>query len=173
MEYIENDMLGLLKSARMGYSNWLSIDAIRWISYQLFSALSYLHSHNIIHRDLKPANLLITSNCDLKLADFGLSRQIGNVLVSNYTNRVITLWYRPPELILGATHYGPEVDIWSAGCILGELLSGSSLFPNYNNDNEFSQLQLIFRSCGYPDDPTLLDLIKYLLVIHYIVERMV
>ena len=139
MEYIEHDLLGLQKSSRMGYSSWLSIDAIRWLMYQLFSVLAYLHANNIIHRDIKSANMLVTSTGDRKLADFGLSRRISNPLVVEYTNRVITLWYRPPELILGATQYGPEVDIWSAGCILGELLTGMTLFPNYN-DNEFYQL---------------------------------
>ena len=155
MEYVDHDLLGLQKSCRMGYSNWLSIDAVRWFAYQLFSVLAYLHSRNIIHRDIKSANLLISSTGDLKLADFGLSRRISNPLITEFTNRVITLWYRPPELILGATRYGPEVDIWSAGCILGELLTGAILFPNYN-DNEFFQLDLIFRRCGYPDDPALL-----------------
>lgn len=155
MEYVDHDLLGLQKSCRMGYSNWLSIDAVRWFAYQLFSVLAYLHSRNIIHRDIKSANLLISSTGDLKLADFGLSRRISNPLITEFTNRVITLWYRPPELILGATRYGPEVDIWSSGCILGELLTGAILFPNYN-DNEFFQLDLIFRRCGYPDDPALL-----------------
>ena len=155
MEYVDHDLLGLQKSCRMGYSNWLSIDAVRWFAYQLFSVLAYLHSRNIIHRDIKSANLLISSTGDLKLADFGLSRRISNPLITEFTNRVITLWYRPPELILGATRYGPEVDIWSAGCILGELLTGAILFPNYN-DNEFFQLDLIFRRCGYPEDPALL-----------------
>ena len=155
MEYIEHDLLGLQKSSRMGYSSWLSIDAIRWLMYQLFSVLAYLHANYIIHRDIKSANMLVTSTGDLKLADFGLSRRISNPLMVEYTNRVITLWYRPPELILGATQYGPEVDIWSAGCILGELLTGMTLFPNYN-DNEFYQLDLIFRRCGYPEDPSLL-----------------
>lgn len=160
MEYVEYDLLGLLKSARMNYSKCLSIDAVRYIAYQLFSALAYLHKHNIIHRDLKSANILISANCEVKLADFGLSRCIGNIMKNEYTSRVITLWYRPPELILGSTYYGPEVDIWSAGCILGELLSGDTLFPNYNN-NEYVQLQLIFRKCGYPKDPVLLQLIEY------------
>lgn len=159
MEYVEYDLLGLLKSARMKYSKSLSVDAVRYIAFQLFSALAYLHNHNIIHRDLKSANILISSNCEVKLGDFGLSRCIGNIMISEFTNRVITLWYRPPELILGSTHYGPEVDIWSAGCILAELLSGDTLFPNYNN-SEISQLQLIFQKCGFPDDPLLLELLE-------------
>lgn len=171
MEYVDHDLLGLLKSSRMGFSNWLSIDAIRWIMYQLFSSLAYLHRNNVIHRDIKPANLLITSQCDLRLADFGLSRRIGNPLITKYTSRVITLWYRPPELILGSTFYGPEVDIWSAGCILVELLTGTTLFPNYNN-NEYYQLQLIFSRCGYPDDPLLLNLMKWVTIfIHSIIGK--
>ena len=172
MEYVEYDLLGLLKSARMNYSKCLSIDAVRYIAYQLFSALAYLHKHNIIHRDLKSANILISANCEVKLADFGLSRCIGNFMRTEYTSRVITLWYRPPELILGSTYYGPEVDIWSAGCILAELLSGDTLFPNYNN-NEYIQLQLIFRKCGYPTDPVLLQLIEYLFILLSSIEKII
>ena len=159
MEYVDHDLLGLQRSSRKGQTKWLSIEAIKWIMFQLFSALSYLHSHNIIHRDIKSANLLITSTGDLKLSDFGLSRRTCNFLISEYTTHVITLWYRPPELILGISRYGSEVDIWSAGCIFGELLSGETLFPNYNN-NEFDQLDLIFRCCGYPSDPLLTQAIQ-------------
>ena len=130
MDYIENDLMGIEQSCRAGFVPWLSIDAIRWIMFQLFSVLDYLHKHNIIHRDIKSANLLLTKDCDLKLGDFGLSRKIGNYMISEYTYRVVTLWYRSPELILGCRTYGPEVDIWSAGCILGELLTGITLFHN-------------------------------------------
>ena len=156
-EYVDHDLLGIQKASQMGYSSWLSFEAIRWITYQLFTVLAYLHSRNIIHRDIKSANLLLSSSGDLKLADFGLSRRISNPLVTEFTNRVITLWYRPPELILGATRYGPEVDIWSAGCIFGELLTGTVLFPNYD---ECHQLDQIFTYCGYPDDPSLLHAIE-------------
>ena len=152
MEYVEHDLLGLMQSSLMHYSKWLSIDAIRWICYQMFSALSYIHSRDIIHRDLKPSNLLITSQCDVRLADFGLSRRMIKSFVRDYSSNVITLWYRPPELLLGVTNYGPEVDIWSAGCILGELLVGSSLFQNYSND-DIQHLQSIFHYCGSVDNP--------------------
>lgn len=160
MEYVDHDLLGLLKSSSMNYIRWLPMDAIRCIAFQLFSSLHYLHSRKIIHRDLKPANLLITSTCDLKLADFGLSRRIGTIVDTHYTNHVVTFWYRPPEILLGCTQYGPEVDIWSAGCILGELLCGSALFKNFNNTIT-SQLQVIFNHCGSPQDSHLGSLLTY------------
>lgn len=158
MEYIDNDLLGLIKASQIGYTDWLSISAIKWIMFQLFSVLNYLHTNHIVHRDIKSANILITNSCNIKLADFGLSRVINNPMIVKYTSRVVTLWYRPPELILGATMYGSEVDIWSAGCIFVELLTGVALFAC--NDNELSELEVIFRYCGYPTDPFLLDLME-------------
>ena len=159
MEYVDHDLLGLLKSARVGYTEWLSVTSVKWIMFQLFSVLNYLHTSHIIHRDLKSANILITRTCDLKLADFGLSRFINNPMITNYTSRVITLWYRPPELLLGVSQYGPEVDIWSAGCIFVELLTGMVLFAAHEH-TELCELELIFQRCGYPDDPTLLHLMR-------------
>ena len=94
---------------------------------QLLTGLNYCHLNNILHRDIKGANLLIDNNGVLKLADFGLARSCALETSRALTNRVITLWYRPPELLLGTQAYGPAVDTWSAGCIFAELLLGKPI----------------------------------------------
>lgn len=97
--------------------------------HQLLSGLDHCHSHGVLHRDIKGSNLLIDSNGILKIADFGLASFFDPHDTTPLTSRVITLWYRPPELLLGASHYGVAVDLWSAGCILGELYSGKPILP--------------------------------------------
>lgn len=96
---------------------------------QLLTGLYYCHRNNILHRDIKGSNLLIDNNGILKLADFGLARSCATETARTLTNRVITLWYRPPELLLGTQAYGPAVDMWSAGCIFAELLHGKPILP--------------------------------------------
>ena len=108
---------------------------VKWYMFQILSALSYLHSNMILHRDLKTSNILVTNNHVVKLTDFGLARKLKYGGDQRYTTVVMTLWYRPPELLLGESHYGCEADIWSAGCIFGELLVGSPIFPTHS-DNE-------------------------------------
>jgi serine/threonine protein kinase len=101
---------------------------------QLLSGLDHCHSHGVLHRDIKGANLLLDNNGTLKIADFGLATFFNPNQKQHLTSRVVTLWYRPPELLLGATNYGAAVDLWSAGCILAELLSGRPIMPGRTED---------------------------------------
>jgi cyclin-dependent kinase 12/13 len=96
---------------------------------QLLLGLKHCHENGILHRDIKTSNLLLSKDGVLKIADFGLATSFDPARTQTMTSQVITLWYRPPELLLGATFYGVGVDLWSVGCILGELLMGQPIFP--------------------------------------------
>lgn len=102
---------------------------------QLLHGLDYCHRRGILHRDIKGSNLLIDSNGILKLADFGLANFYYRHQVEPMTNRVITLWYRPPELLLGATFYGAAVDLWSTGCVIAELYAGKPIITGRTEVN--------------------------------------
>ena len=109
----------------------------------------HCHSHRVLHRDLKPQNLLVDQTTNvLKLADFGLARAFG-IPLRAYTHEVVTLWYRSPEILLGARHYSTPVDVWSIGCIFAEMINHAPLFPG---DSEIDELFRIFRVLGTPDD---------------------
>ena len=117
--------------------------------YQVLRGLKYIHSANVIHRDLKPRNLLVNSNCDLKICDFGLARvddpeNNDRALMSSY---VATRWYRAPEVILGRKRYTKAVDMWSVGCILAELVGRKPIFPGRDS---FHQITLIVSILGTP-----------------------
>lgn len=116
--------------------------------YQLFSGISYCHTHRVLHRDLKPQNLLIDSKGNIKLADFGLARAFG-LPVRSYTHEVVTLWYRAPEILLGCKVYSTPIDVWSIGCIFVEMVTRKALFPG---DSEIDQLFRIFKIMGTPND---------------------
>lgn len=126
----------------------------QFILYQLFKALKYIHSAEMIHRDLKPSNMLINSDCLMKLADFGLARSVasteeGYPIVSEY---IATRWYRAPEILLGSTNYTKAVDVWSAGCIMVELLTEKVLFAGKSSLNQVEQ---IIELLGRPSDKDL------------------
>ena len=114
---------------------------------QLLNGLYFIHANKILHRDMKAANILITRSGVLKLADFGLARafSVSKGPPNRYTNRVVTLWYRPPELLLGERNYGPAIDLWGAGCIMAEMWTRS---PIMQGATEQHQLQLISQLCG-------------------------
>lgn len=154
MEYVEHDMWGFLQYTRDKklalYVSSRSVmyryskDHVRWYMYQFLQALSYLHKNMIMHRDLKTSNLLLTNKHEIKLTDFGLARQLQFGDKNRYTTEVMTLWYRPPELLLGKSEYSTETDVWSAGCIFGELLACGPLFPTHS-DNKVSELARLHR----------------------------
>lgn len=144
-EYMDHDLTGLADRPGMRFS----VPQIKCYMRQLLTGLHYCHVNQVLHRDIKGSNLLIDNEGNLKLADFGLARSFSSDHNANLTNRVITLWYRPPELLLGATRYGPAVDMWSVGCIFAELLHGKPIFPG---KDEPEQLNKIFDICGAPDE---------------------
>jgi cyclin-dependent kinase 2 len=115
---------------------------------QILKGISYCHSHRVLHRDLKPQNLLIDKEGAIKIADFGLARAYG-VPVRQYTNKVVTQWYRPPELLLGGDLYGTAVDIWSIGCIFAEMVT---LEPLFDGDSEIAQIFKFFQWLGTPTE---------------------
>lgn len=113
----------------------LSIDHVQYFIYQVLRGLKYIHSCHVLHRDLKPSNLLVNSNCDLKICDFGLARGIrgpdddgrgGTMLLTEY---VVTRWYRAPEIMLACHEYSYPIDVWSVGCIFAELILRKPYFP--------------------------------------------
>ena len=123
---------------------------IKSFMYQLLKGIAFCHENRVLHRDLKPQNLLINNQGQLKLADFGLARAFG-IPVNTFSNEVVTLWYRAPDVLLGSRQYNTSIDIWSAGCIMAEMFTGRPLFPGTTNED---QLQKIFRLMGTPSERT-------------------
>ncbi|KAG6768339.1 hypothetical protein POTOM_027249 [Populus tomentosa] len=122
---------------------------VRCYMQQLLSGLQHCHERGILHRDIKASNLLIDKNGMLKIADFGLANFFIRKPKRPLTNRVVTLWYRAPELLLGSTDYGLGIDLWSAGCLLAEMFIGRSIMPG---STEVEQLHRIFKLCGSPPE---------------------
>ncbi|TDH72847.1 hypothetical protein CCR75_000577 [Bremia lactucae] len=148
-EYMEHDLSGLLNHPRVKFTR----TQIQCYMRQLLTGIAVMHRNKIIHRDIKASNLLLNNQGMLKVGDFGLSRFWNevNAKAGRYTNKVVTLWYRPPELLMGSTSYDFSVDLWSIGCIFGELLLGK---PILQGKAETEQLQLIFGLCGMPTEDT-------------------
>ena len=164
LEYMTHDLTGLMDVAYQ-----FTPIQMKCIMSQLFQALKFMHEHKYVHRDIKSSNILLDSYFRLKLADFGLARSLEPPLLdqmessassvsSSYsntqqdlTNKVITLWYRPPEILLGTVRYGCAVDVWSAGCILAELMTGKPLAAG---KTELDQLKLLADLTGTPDNET-------------------
>ncbi|KAJ8265538.1 hypothetical protein COCON_G00146370 [Conger conger] len=137
MPFVAQDLGHIMKKRR------LTDRIITYLFYQILRGLKYIHSAGIIHRDLKPNNLAVNENCELKILDFGLARQTE----SEMTGYVVTRWYRAPEVILNWMHYSQTVDVWSAACILAEMITGQVLFPG--NDS-IDQLKKILSLTGTP-----------------------
>ncbi|RYG55805.1 hypothetical protein EON66_04435, partial [archaeon] len=134
----------------------LSEAHIKCIMQQILSGLEYMHRMQMMHRDIKPENILITAEGVVKLADFGHTVRVPEPGEALY-HKVVTMWYRPPELLFGATTHGPAVDVWSVGCIMAELFLRQSLFPakEMKEESEWmvGELAQIFRILGTPVDP--------------------
>ncbi|KAH7138938.1 kinase-like domain-containing protein [Dendryphion nanum] len=146
MEFLEHD----LKTLQEDMAEPFLASEVKTLLRQLASAVDFLHTNHIMHRDLKTSNILLSNRGDLKLADFGMARFIPPPQAP-LTTLVVTLWYRAPELLLGAPSYTPAVDMWSFGCIFGELLLKS---PLLTGTNEVDQLSRIFALCGLPNEST-------------------
>lgn len=140
MEYCEQDLASLLDNMTQPFSEAQS----KCIILQVLNGLKYLHTHFIIHRDLKVSNLLLTDKGCIKIADFGLARLFSNS-ETKMTPNVVTLWYRAPELLFGATNHSTAIDMWAAGCILGELLLHKPLLPG---KTEIQQIEMIIELLG-------------------------
>merc|ERR1719247_3069158 len=143
-EFLENDLKKYMKSV----NGRLVPSTVKNLAYQLCRGVEFCHANRIIHRDIKPQNLLIDTRMRLKLADFGLARAF-TVPVPKYTHEVVTVWYRPPEILLGSALYSVPVDLWSIGCVLGEMATGAPLFAG---DSEIDTIFKIFQKLGTPTE---------------------
>lgn len=144
LEFVEHDLKGILEDMPEPFLS----SEIKQLLLQLTSGVAYLHDNWILHRDLKTSNLLLNNRGQLKIADFGMARYVGDP-PPRLTALVVTLWYRGPELLLGAREYGRAVDMWSVGCIFGELVTRE---PLLQGRNEVDQLSKIFELCGLPSE---------------------
>ncbi|KAI3504678.1 hypothetical protein L1887_26331 [Cichorium endivia] len=143
-EYMEHDISGLISCPDIKFTE----SQIKCYMKQLLSGLKHCHSRGVMHRDIKGANLLVNNKGIMKIGDFGLAN-FCNVAHERrpLTSKVVTLWYRPPELLLGSTDYEASVDLWSIGCVFAELLLG---VPLLQGRTEVEQMHKIFKLCGSP-----------------------
>ncbi|KAA3459636.1 cyclin-dependent kinase G-2 [Gossypium australe] len=144
MEYMEHDLKALMESMKWPFST----SDVKCLMLQLLEGVKYLHDNWVLHRDLKTSNLLLSNQGELKICDFGMARQYGSPQ-KPYTTKVVTQWYRAPELLLGAKTYSTAVDMWSVGCIMAEMLAKQPLFKG---TSEIDQLRKIFDTLGTPNE---------------------
>ena len=143
-DYADHDLQGVLeKGVELEKSHF------KCLIKQLIEGLAYLHRQGIMHRDIKGGNLLLTKDGILKIADFGLAREFIKVNNNNFTVKVVTRWYRAPELLLNQHRYTQSIDVWSIGCFVAEMFLGKPLFPGRS---DLEQLPVIFDKMGIPDD---------------------
>lgn len=153
-EYVSTDLGQYMELQQNG----LKPKVVKLFLFQLLRGLHYCHNKKILHRDLKPQNILINEKGELKLADFGLARA-KSVPTHSYSNEVVTLWYRPPDVLLGSTDYSTSLDIWGVGCIFAEMISGIPLFPGMKDVKD--QLAKIWQIMGTPTPQTWPNCTKY------------
>ncbi|KAF5792937.1 putative protein-serine/threonine kinase CMGC-CDK-PITSLRE family [Helianthus annuus] len=144
MECVDHELKGYMERMKQPFSQ----GEVKRLMIQLLEGVAYLHDNYVMHRDLKTSNLLLNSDGELKICDFGMSRHYASPL-KPYTSLVVTLWYRAPELLLGMKNYSTAIDMWSVGCIMAELLSGKPLF---DGNKEVEQIDKIFRTLGTPNE---------------------
>jgi len=158
LDFMETDLHQIIYS-----KNELTEEHVQYFTYQILRGLKFIHSAHVIHRDLKPSNLLLNSNCDLKICDFGMARAVSasDTLMTEY---VVTRWYRAPEVMFSSQHYDQKIDVWSVVCILAEILLRRPLFPG---DDYMKQINLIFQLLGTPK-PSEMHLISNEQAINYI-----
>ncbi len=142
-DFMETDLHAVIRA------NILEEIHKQYVIYQILKSLKYIHSGDLIHRDLKPSNVLLNSDCQVKVADFGLARSVAQNEEEDpvYTEYVATRWYRAPEILLGSTKYKKAVDMWSVGCILAELIVGKAIFPGTSTLN---QIERVLELTGKP-----------------------
>ncbi|CAJ0955809.1 unnamed protein product [Ranitomeya imitator] len=163
MGYCEQDLASLLENMQTPFSE----AQVKCICFQLLTGLQYLHENFIVHRDLKVSNLLMTDKGCVKIADFGLARAY-SVPAKKMTPKVVTLWYRAPELLLGSTTQTTAIDMWAVGCILAELLAHKPLLPG---TSEIQQIDLIIQLLGTPSEAIWPGFSKLPLVGQYTVRK--
>ncbi|XP_072155857.1 uncharacterized protein Eip63E isoform X1 [Bemisia tabaci] len=146
-EYVHTDLSQYMER----HSGGLDHHNVRLFLFQLLRGLAFCHRRLVLHRDVKPQNLLISEIGELKLADFGLARA-KSVPSHTYSNEVVTLWYRPPDVLLGSTDYSTSLDMWGVGCIFVEMVTGVPTFPGVRDVRD--QLDKIFRTLGTPTEET-------------------
>ncbi|KAJ9483354.1 Negative regulator of the PHO system [Penicillium thymicola] len=147
-EFMDRDLKRYMDTR--GDRGQLDPATVKSFMHQLLKGIAFCHDNRVLHRDLKPQNLLINKKGQLKLGDFGLARAFG-IPVNTFSNEVVTLWYRAPDVLLGSRTYNTSIDIWSAGCIMAEMYTGRPLFPGTTNED---QLVKIFRLMGTPSERT-------------------
>ncbi|KAJ8926019.1 hypothetical protein NQ315_009874 [Exocentrus adspersus] len=147
MEFLPWSLAEIIKNTSVS----LTLPQIKAYTKMILSGVNYMHQNHVMHRDLKPANLLISGKGILKIADFGLARIYVNEKQRVYSHQVATRWYRAPELLYGSRSYTPSVDMWSVGCILGEMINGQPLFPG---ETDIEQLAIVLSTLGTPTEVT-------------------
>lgn len=153
-EYMDLDLKKYMDS--YGDRGVLEPAIVRSFMWQLLLGTGFCHENRVLHRDLKPQNLLINKRGELKLADFGLARAFG-IPVNTFSNEVVTLWYRAPDVLMGSRTYSTSIDVWSCGCIMAEMLSGVPIFRGRDNNDQLNQ---ILRILGTPDEQTLRRIVQ-------------
>lgn len=147
-EFMDKDLKRFMETH--GRNGALEEKIIKSFMFQLLRGVAFCHENRVLHRDLKPQNLLINKHGELKLGDFGLARAFG-IPVNTFSNEVVTLWYRAPDVLLGSRNYSTSIDIWSVGCIMAEMYTGRPLFPGKTEEDE---LLRIFSLLGTPTEIT-------------------